>query len=486
MSGEITERLHGDLPELTPGEAAAEIPDDATLVVSGFGSVGDPKAVPRALAESDRDLALTYISGGSVGNDVEGALVENGKMARRYPYQSSTAARGAANDGTLAYHDRHVSRLADEVEFGQLADADVAVVEAIAVGEDWFVPSTSLGQTPAYVDAADRLVVELNAAQPLALQQVHDVYRPSPPPNREPIPLTEPDQRIGSPKVQFDPEKLLGVVHTDRPDQPYVFREPTADDRAIAANLGAFLSREIEETDVFAESVTLQFGVGSLGNALMGELGDVEFGDREVSYYGEVIQDGLLDLLDAGELASASATTLALSADGQEQFFEDIEHYAEDVVVRPADVSNAPEVVVRMGVVAVNSALEVDVYGHVNSTHVNGSRVINGLGGSGDFNRNALVTVTALPSTAAGGDISRVVPMVPHVDHTEHDVDVVVTERGVADLRGLDPRERAEELVEECAHPDFQPELRAYLDRAKEQGGHVPHDLDAAFDWRDG
>jgi len=472
------------LPELSAADAAAEIPADATLVVSGFGSVGDPKAVPTALAASDRDCELTYISGGSVGNDVEQALVESGQLARRHPYQSSAAARGAANDGTLAYHDRHVSRLADEVQFGQLADADVALVEAIAVGEGWFVPSTSLGQTPAYVEAADRLVVELNDAQPLALQQVHDVYRPDAPPNRDPIPLTEPDERIGSPTVEFDPGKLVGVVRTDRRDQTYVFREPTDDDRAIAANLGSFLSHEVEETPVFGDSVTLQFGVGSLGNALMGELSDVDFGDREVTYYGEVIQDGLLDLLDEGMLSAASATTLALSADGQERLFENVDRYAEDVVVRPADVSNAPEVVVRMGVIAVNSALEVDVYGHVNSTHVNGSRVINGLGGSGDFNRNALITVTALPSTAAGGDLSRIVPMVPHVDHTEHDVDVVVTERGVADLRGLDPRERAEELVEECAHPDFRPALRDYLDRAREEGGHVPHDLDTAFDWQ--
>jgi succinyl-CoA:acetate CoA-transferase len=437
-----------------------------------------------ALAESDRDRSLTYISGGSIGNDVEAALVESGQLARRHPYQSSAAARGAANDGTLAYHDRHVSRLADEVQFGQLADADVAIVEAIAVGDGWFVPSTSLGQTPAYVEAADRLIVELNAAQPLDLQGVHDVYRPSPPPNREPIPLTEPDERIGSPKVAFDPDKLVGVVHTDQRDQTYTFREPTDDDRAIATNLGAFLSREVEETSVFADAVNLQFGVGSLGNALMGELADVDFGDREVAYYGEVIQDGLLDLLDSGMLSAASATTLALSADGQDRLFENVDRYAEDVVVRPGDVSNAPEVIVRMGVIAVNSALEVDVYGHVNSTHVNGSRVINGLGGSGDFNRNALVAVTALPSTAADGDISRVVPMVPHADHTEHDVDVIVTERGVADLRGRSPRERAREVVEQCAHPEFVPDLDAYLDRAGRDGGHVPHDLETAFDWR--
>jgi succinyl-CoA:acetate CoA-transferase len=153
------------------------------------------------------------------------------------------------------------------------------------------------------------------------------------------------------------------------------------------------------------------------------------------------------------------------------------------VVLRPSDVSNSPELIRRFGVVAVNSALEVDVYGHANSTHLNGSHLVNGIGGSGDFIRNAHLSVVTLQSTAAGGDISRIVPMVPHVDHTEHDISVVVTEQGVADLRGLDPRERAEALVEQCAHPDYRADLRTYLDRAEASGGHMPHDLDTALSW---
>jgi succinyl-CoA:acetate CoA-transferase len=115
---------------------------------------------------------------------------------------------------------------------------------------------------------------------------------------------------------------------------------------------------------------------------------------------------------------------------------------------------------------------------------VNGSHLLNGIGGSGDFNRNSPLAITALPSTAKGGEISRVVPMVPHPDHTEHDIDVIITEQGVADLRGLAPRERADLLVEACAHPEVRPALRAYLERAEGSGGHVPHDLETAFDWR--
>ena len=477
------DRVDGDVSELSAAAAAEMISNDATMTVSGFGSVGYPKAVPLALADSERDLSLTVISGGSVGEEIDTALVEADAIARRFPYQATSIARDAVNTGKIALHDRHIGGLADEIVFEGLASPDVAVVEAVAVGEDWLIPTTSVGHTPAYVEQADNLVVEVNAVQPRDLAQFHDIYRPAMPPQREPIPLTDPGERIGDPKIRFDPEKLVGVVRTDHRDSPYSFRTPTDEDQAIAANLRSFLTDELERNPVFAETLRLQFGVGSLGNALVGELADADFGDRSVSYYGEVIQDGLLDLLADGDLTVASATTLALSAEGQDRLFENIDTFAEDVVLRPADVSNAAETIKRMGVFAVNSALEVDLYGHVNSTHVDGSHLINGIGGSNDYNRHAAVSVVALPSTASDGAISRVVPMAPHVDHTEHDVSAVITEQGIADLRGLSPRERAVELIENCAHPDYRTELSRYYEQSLEQGGHMPHDLSTAFDW---
>lgn len=480
MPETVTRRLADGVSTRTPEAVAAEISADATLLVSGFGSVGYPKAVPTALAASDRPLSLTVVSGGSVGGEIDVSLVEADAIDRRYPYQARRPIRDAINRGDVAFHDRHVARVGDEVQYGGLVDADVAVVEAVAAGEDWLIPSTSLGQTPAFVEAADALVVEVNHAQPLELQHVHDIYRPGRPPDREPIPLRTPGGRIGTSRIEFDPGKLVGVVESDSRDQPYTFRTPTEDDDAVAANLAAFLSREVERTPVFADAVRLQFGVGSLGNALMGRLGQADIGDRDLVYFGEVIQDGLLDLLDDGELRSASATSLALSAEGQDRFFDDAERYAEDVVLRPTDISNSPALVDRFGVVAVNSALEVDLLGNANSTHVRGRDVVNGIGGSGDFNRAALVSVVALPSTASDGALSRIVPAVPHVDHTEHDIDVVVTERGVADLRGLSPAERAETILESCAHPDYRARLADYLC----EDGHVPVDLEAAAEWR--
>jgi succinyl-CoA:acetate CoA-transferase len=483
MADEVTRRVASGLQPTTPVAAATEIPDDATLVLSGFGRAGYPKAVPLALAESGRNLSLTVISGGSVGDEVDTALVEAGAVARRFPYQATRVARDAVNTGDVAFHDRHISRLGDEVAFGHFGTPDVALVEAVAVGPDWLVPTTSIGHTPTYVATARHLVVEVNHAQPLALQHLHDVYDRGSPPTRPPIPLSTPGERIGSPRVAFDPDKLLAVVETDRPDTPYTFREPTRTDERIAENLVSFLTREVRENPTLDRALNLQFGVGSLGNALMSAFADADFGDRVVSYYGEVIQDGLLDMLDADRLASASAASLALSADGQRRLFADVEGYADRVVVRNADVSNNPTLIDRFGVVGVNSALEVDLYGHVNSTHVGGTHVVNGIGGSGDFTRTSTLSLIALGSTAKDGRIPRVVPMVPHVDHTEHDVSVVVTEQGVADLRGCSPRERAARLVQ-CAHPDYRDALEAYLDRAAGGGGNIPHDLDSAFDWQ--
>ena len=105
---------------------------------------------------------------------------------------------------------------------------------------------------------------------------------------------------------------------------------------------------------------------------------------------------------------------------------------------------------------------------------------MNGVGGSGDFTRNAYLSFLMAPSTAKGGRISTVVPMVTHVDHNEHSVQVVVTEQGLADLRGLGPRERARQIIEQCAHPAFRDYLHKYLENSPP--GHLRHDLGRCFE----
>ena len=191
----------------------------------------------------------------------------------------------------------------------------------------------------------------------------------------------------------------------------------------------------------------------------------------------------LLDLLDAGIADFASATALGLSADRLEQFQGDIARYKDKILLRPMGISNGGEAIRRLHVIAMNTAVECDIYGNINSTHIRGTRVMNGIGGSGDFARNAGLTVFFTESTAKNGTVSCVVPFCTHIDHTEHDVMVLVTEQGVADLRWKSPRERAELIIENCAHPAFRPALRAYYEAACREGGHTPHILDQAFSW---
>ena len=105
--------------------------------------------------------------------------------------------------------------------------------------------------------------------------------------------------------------------------------------------------------------------------------------------------------------------------------------------------------------------------------------MMNGIGGSGDFTRNAYLSIFLTPSTAKNGAISCIVPQVTHTDHHEHSVKVVISEYGVADLRGKDPRHRAEEIIEKCAHPDYRPLLHEYLNNPAK--GHIPFNIYSCF-----
>ncbi|MEN9401442.1 MAG: Propionyl-CoA:succinate CoA transferase [Verrucomicrobiota bacterium] len=149
------------------------------------------------------------------------------------------------------------------------------------------------------------------------------------------------------------------------------------------------------------------------------------------------------------------------------------------MVLRPQEISNSPEIVRRLGLITINTAIEVDLFGNVNSTHVMGRDLMNGIGGSGDFTRNAHISIYTCPSVAKKGAISTIVPLVTHLDHSEHSVQIVVTEHGIADLRGKSPHDRAMVMIDNCVHPEYRGALRAYLGISSK--GHVPQTLQNAF-----
>ena len=183
--------------------------------------------------------------------------------------------------------------------------------------------------------------------------------------------------------------------------------------------------------------------------------------------------------MESGRVKFASGCSLTVSNPVIEKIYKNLEFFKERLVLRPSEFSNNPGIVRRLGIIAINTALEADIYGNINSTHVTGSKMMNGIGGSGDFTRSAYVSVFVTPSVAKDGKISAFVPMVSHQDHSEHSVKIIISEYGIADLRGKCPKERAEAIIENCVHPEYRPLLREYLARSEQ--GQTPVDLYDGF-----
>lgn len=469
-------------------EAAKLIEDKMIVGTSGFTPAGYPKAVTSALAQRAKDgdkVEITVITGASVGPEIDRDLVEAGVMKRRYPYQTNAVSRKAINNGDLSYSDMHLSHTPQWVKYGFLGHVDMAILEAVSIDEEGhIIPSTSVGNSNVFAECADKIIVEINTSQPLELIGVHDIYNVKNPPNREAIPLTKATQRIGTPYIECDKDKIVAIVFTDKKDQTRPVAPIDEVSQKMASNLVGFLKKEVENKRLPENLLPIQSGVGSVANAILGGLVDSGFKGLEV--YSEVLQDSVIDLIKAGVVDFASGTSLTISPAKLDDFYEHLSDYKEQIILRPQELSNNPGLIRRLGVIAINTAVEVDIYGNVNSTNIMGSRMMNGIGGSGDFARNGYLTIFTTESIAKGGDISSIVPMVSHTDHTEHDVMIIVTEQGVADLRGLSPRERALEIINNCAHPDYKDELMKYFEKACEgKFKHTPHVLSEALSWHD-
>ncbi|WP_096704869.1 acetyl-CoA hydrolase/transferase family protein [Magnetospirillum sp. 15-1] len=481
---------------MSADEAAALIQHGDNVGMSGFTGAGYPKAVPPALArhiESSNQNGGTFRigvwTGASTAPELDGALAKVGGIELRLPYQSDPTCRTRINAGQMDYIDIHLSHVAQFVWFGFLGKLNVAVVEVAGVTEDGkLIPSSSVGNNKTWLDQADKVILEVNSWQPAAFEGMHDIYYGTErPPHRKPIPMVHPGDRIGEPYLHVDPDKVVAVVETALPDRNTTFAPPDDNSRRIAEHILEFLGHEVKKGRLPAELLPLQSGVGNIANAVLSGLNQGPFDN--LTGYTEVLQDGMLEMLKSGKLAMASATALSLSPAGMKEFLGNLDFYRQRIVLRPQEISNHPEVIRRLGIIAMNGMIEADIYGNVNSTHIMGTRIMNGIGGSGDFARNAYLSIFMTPSTAKDGAISCIVPMASHVDHTEHDVQILVTERGLADLRGLAPRQRSREVIGRCAHPDYQAALLDYVARAEQaaragHGGlHTPHILDEALSW---
>lgn len=469
---------------VTPEEAASWIQDGMTLGLSGFTRAGDVKAVPFALvrrAETE-DFKVNIFTGASLGSDIDRVFAEAGIVNKRLPFQAEPAMRKKINEGEMLFVDHHLSHTAEWVRSGVTEPIDFAIVEALSITEDgMIIPTTSVGNSSVFAKHAKNIIVEINMAPPELFEGLHDIYDTGKQGERSPIPLRTVDQRIGTIGIPIDMEKVKGIVFTEQLDSPSTIVAPDAETKIMADHLLEFFRAEIRAGRLTETLAPLQSGIGSVANAVLHGMLDSEFEGLEV--YSEVLQDAVFDLIDAGKVEFASCCSITLSEEKMKQVFSEFDNYRNKIVMRPQEISNHPEVIRRLGLISINTALEFDIYGNVNSTHVCGTKMMNGIGGSGDFARNARLAIFVTKSIAKGGNISSIVPFASHIDHTEHDVDVVVTEQGYADLRGLAPRERVEVIIENCVHPSYRGALREYYEEALTRGGQTPHVLEKAFSW---
>jgi succinate CoA transferase len=478
---------NGAFPILSADEAAELIDHNAMVAFSGFTPAGAAKAVPLALASRARELhtagqpyQIRVLTGASTGQSLDDALAEADAISWRAPYQSSAPLRERINDDRVAFVDMHLSHVPQSVLFGFFGKIDFAVIEASRVTPDGRVFLTnSIGASPTFLQAADKVIIELNRSASSKISEMADIVIPKPPPFRPALDLDYPLQRIGKTYARVDPEKIVGIVETDKPDELIELTPPNSSSSAIARHVVHFLLEEMASGRIPPHMLPIQSGVGNVANAVLSGLGkhpDIP----ELTMYTEVFQSAAFELMTQEKIGGASTTALALTQQQMADLIDEIDYYAPRLVLRPQEISNNPAAVRQVGVIALNTALEFDLSGHVNSTHVMGRMMVNGIGGSGDFARNAYLSIFMCPSTAKDGRISTVVPMSPHVDHNEHSVNVVVTEQGLADLRGLAPEDRALRIIDECAHPHYRDYLHDYIRRANP--GHIRHDLSRCFE----
>lgn len=474
------------IPFISAEEAASHIKNGDIVALSGFTASGTPKLVTTALAERANMLhakgepfKINLYTGASTNEFVDGTLTNAHAIGKRAPYQGTPSTRKSLNKGEIDFYDPHLSHMSQDIRYGFIGNIDVAIIEVTEMNPSGeVILGAGLGMTPTIAKLAKKIIIEYCSCYRTSFRGFHDNYIPLDPPHRREIPIYKPSDRIGTTVLKIDPGKIIGVVPSNESESVKSFTNLNDTTRAIGRNVASFLVDEMREGRIPREFLPIQSGVGNVANAALYGLNENDAIPR-FEMFTEVVQDAMTDLMENGKCSFASTCALAFSDDTMTHFMDNINFYRDKLLMRPGEISNNPEIVRRLGLIAMNTALECDIYGNVNSTHVNGTYMMNGIGGSGDFCRNAYLSIFLCPSTQKGGAISAIVPMVTHVDHTDHDVRIIVTEHGVADLRNKAPIQRAQTIIDNCVHPDYRQLMRDYLKICRKD--HFHHNLRAAF-----
>ena len=452
---------------ITAEEAASYVHHNDNVGFSGFTPAGCPKVVPGAIARKAAEehakgnpFQIGMFTGASTGDKLDGELARANAIKFRTPYQSNKDLRAALNAHQAQYFDLHLSELAQSLRYGFLGKIDVAIVEAADVTEDGeIVPTSGVGILPTICRMADRIIVELNCRHPKEIRGMHDIYEPADPPLRREIPIYTPSDRIGNDCVKVDPAKIVGVVRTDEPNEGGKFSPLDDVTMAIGKNVADFLVSEIKAGRLPKEFVPLQSGVGNVANAVLGCMGANE-SIPAFNVYTEVIQDAVIELMKQGRVKFASGCSLSVSNEVIREIYANLDFF-KDINDNRHSFRKFAEKLDADGILVINGEI----------SHV--SEITDGL-------PCHIITYGLKPECDYSAEnITFDVPMVSHLDHSEHSVKIIITEYGVADLRGKSPIQRARCIIDNCVHPDYKPLLEEYL--AMGIKGHTPQNLKCCF-----
>ncbi|MDD2533554.1 MAG: acetyl-CoA hydrolase/transferase C-terminal domain-containing protein [Eubacteriales bacterium] len=463
--------------------AAAVIREGMSVAMSGYAMAGYPKAVVEALVHRKHcgeALSIHLITGANVPY-LDEKLGAEKIISRRTPMCASPTLATQINHGSVHYVEQQMNKMPRLLRSGRLGKIDVAVVEALGINETGeLIPTTSSGLNWQFIQAAAVLIIEINTTQPEMLGSLHDIHLPQLPPFSQPIPLVRTNQRIGNPFIPIDLNKDIYIIESAIPERANPKTIDTPESDRLTKHLFAFLKDEYQ-TALGGKLPPIQLGFGSLANSVANAFLQTNMGDLQFFCGG--IGEPIMELIAAKKAVAISTGGLEMS-DRVEQIINQTQNLRDILVIRNGDIINNAEIIGRMGLLALNTGIEVDLYGNVNASHINGNRVVNGIGGGANFAQNAELSIILIPSTSKAGAISTIVPMVFHHDIGEHDVDVLVTEHGVADLRGLDDSERADAILAQCTVGPYQQQLANYLELARQTvGGHHPQLPEEAILW---
>jgi acyl-CoA hydrolase len=397
-------------------------PGDTVLIGQG---TAEPRSLVEALVEQRRHLADVRLF---VGASFTGLLrPEHAEAFQISSFGGIGRTSALTRQGLVDILPVHLGTLPDLIAAGRLR-VDVVLVQVSEPDHDG---TCSLGLVADYlqpaITAARTVIAEINPRVPYTLGDT-------------PVPMG----------------RFAATVHDDRPLIQVPGREPSPEEDAIGRRVA----------ELIPDGATLQFGIGGTPDAVLGHLS----GRRDLGIHSGLVGDAVVDLIEDGTVTNArkpidTGMTVAGVLFGTDRLYRWADRNPQ-LRMRSLTYTHHPAVLARIDDLhAINSALEVDLTGQVNA-EMAGGRHVGAIGGQGAFTRAAAMSsrgrsVIALPSTARGGSTSRLVPRLDDriVTTPRADADLVVTEHGVADLRGATVSERAARLVD-IAHPDHREALQ--------------------------